>query len=126
MIKYHQEHTWVLLDGDTALIGITDYAQDQLGEIVYVDLPEEEAELIFDEEFGQIESTKTTSEMIAPLSGEVIESNMALESGPELINESSEAGGWITKIIPDDLSEMDRLMDKEEYLNSLEAVGFES
>lgn len=126
MIKYHKEHTWVLVDGDTALIGITDYAQDQLGEIVYVDLPEEEAELVIDEEFGQIESTKTTSEMIAPLSGEVIESNMALESRPELINESSEAEGWITKIIPDDLSEMDRLMDKEEYLNSLEEIGFES
>ena len=119
MIKYHKEHTWVLLDGDTALIGITDYAQDQLGEIVYVDLPEEEAELVFDEEFGQIESTKTTSVMIAPLSGEVIESNMALESGPGLINESSETEGWITKIIPDDLSEMDRLMNKEEYLDSL-------
>jgi len=125
-MKYHKEHTWVLVDGDTGIIGITDYAQDQLGELVYVDLPEKEEELVMNEEFGQIESTKTTSEMIAPMSGVVIESNMALEEKPELINESSEEQGWITKIVPDDLSELDQLMNKNEYLKFLDSVDFDS
>ncbi len=115
IFKYYKEHTWVKVDGDEAVIGITDYAQEELGEIVYVDLPELNDELIAGDEFGQIESTKTTSEMIAPISGDVIESNMELEDTPTLINDSPEDRGWITKITPVDLSELDDLMDEEEY-----------
>jgi len=91
--KFHKEHTWVKVDGDEAFIGITDYAQEELGEIVYVDLPETDDELIAGDEFGQIESTKTTSELIAPVSGDVIESNTDLEDEPTLINDFPET--WL-------------------------------
>ncbi|MBW1708880.1 MAG: glycine cleavage system protein GcvH [Deltaproteobacteria bacterium] len=118
--KFHKEHTWVKVDGDEAFIGITDYAQEELGEIVYVDLPETDDELIAGDEFGQIESTKTTSELIAPVSGDVIESNTDLEDEPTLINDFPENRGWITKITPSDLSELDELMSEEEYQEFLE------
>lgn len=86
--KYHPEHTWVRLENQLAVIGITDHAQAELGEIVYVDLPEPGDRLEAGREFGQIESTKTTSAMIAPISGEVLESNGLLENTPDLINRS--------------------------------------
>ncbi|MBW2091865.1 MAG: glycine cleavage system protein GcvH [Deltaproteobacteria bacterium] len=122
IFKYHKEHTWVKVDGDEASVGITDYAQQELGEIVYVDLPDVDDELIAGDEFGQIESTKTTSELIAPISGDVIESNIELEDTPSLINDSPEDRGWITKISPADLSELDELMGEEEYQEFLESL----
>jgi len=120
MMKYHEEHTWVLLEDGEAYIGITDYAQNELGEIVYVDLPEEGDELIAGEEFGQIESTKTVSDLIAPISGEVIASNSELEDEPTLINTSPENKGWIAKIRPSNLDELDELMEEDQYKGTLE------
>lgn len=120
MTSYHKEHTWARQEEDGVYIGVTEHAQSELGEIVYVDLPEEGDELEQGESFGQIESTKTTSDLIAPLSGVVIESNSALEDAPTLINGSPESRGWITKIRPADEAEIDDLMTQEEYLSSLE------
>lgn len=114
-IKYHPEHTWVRLDNGLALIGITDHAQTELGEIVYVDLPEPGARIEAGQEFGQIESTKTTSAMIAPISGEVLESNRLLENTPDLINRSPEESGWIAKLSLSDPSELETLMNQAEY-----------
>jgi glycine cleavage system H protein len=113
--KYHPEHTWVRLENQLAVIGITDHAQAELGEIVYVDLPEPGDRLEAGREFGQIESTKTTSAMIAPISGEVLESNGLLENTPDLINRSPEENGWITKISPSDPRELENLMNKPDY-----------
>ncbi|MBW2061166.1 MAG: glycine cleavage system protein GcvH [Deltaproteobacteria bacterium] len=123
IFKYHKEHTWVKMDGNEALVGITDHAQEELGEIVYVDLPEADDKLIAGDEFGQIESTKTTSDLIAPISGDVIESNMELEDIPTLINQSPEDRGWITRIIPSDPGELDELMTGEEYLSYLDQIN---
>jgi len=113
--KYHPEHTWVRLENQLAVIGITDHAQAELGEIVYVDLPEPGDRFEAGREFGQIESTKTTSAMIAPISGEVLESNGLLENTPDLINRSPEENGWITKISPSDPRELENLMNKPDY-----------
>ena len=120
MIKYHKEHAWVKIDGSEAYVGITQFAQEELGELVYVDLPAEGDELVSGEEFGQIESTKTTSDLIAPATGEVIESNMLLEDNPGLINDSPENRGWITKIKLTVPEELEGLMESEQYLASLE------
>jgi len=120
--KYHEEHTWVRLEDDEAYIGISDYAQNELGEIVYVDLAEEGDEIIAGEEFGQIESTKTVSDMIAPISGEVIASNKELEDEPSLINSSPENQGWIIKVKPYDLNELDDLMEEDQYKENLEEL----
>lgn len=114
-IKYHQEHTWVRIEEQLAYIGITDHAQTELGEIVYVDLPEPGSRIEAGQEFGQIESTKTTSAMIAPISGEVLESNGLLEDDPDLINRSPEQDGWITKISPSNPGELETLMNREDY-----------
>lgn len=116
-MKYHLDHAWAEPDGEEAQIGITVFAQDQLGKIVFVDLPEEDDELVAGEVFGQIESQKTVSDLIAPVSGVVIESNLALEDNPGLINESAEEAGWITRVRLTDPDELDELMDQEEYLN---------
>jgi glycine cleavage system H protein len=116
-MKYHPEHTWARLEGGEARIGITQFAQNQLGKIVFVDLPEEEDELVAGEVFGQIESQKTVSDLIAPVSGVVIESNLDLEDHPELINSSPEGEGWITRVRLTEPEEVDDLMDAEEYGN---------
>src|SRR5512137_1204026 len=97
-IKYHREHTWVRAEGKQATIGITDYAQQQLGDIVYVDLPEAETEVDADSELSEIESTKATSPVISPVSGMVVEVNDDLADSPEIINEDPYGNGWITVI----------------------------
>ncbi len=114
-MKYHPEHTWARLEGEEARIGITQFAQDQLGKIVFVDLPEEDDELVAGEVFGQIESQKTVSDLIAPVSGVVVESNLELDDHPDLINDSPEEKGWITRVRLTEPEEMDDLMDAEEY-----------
>jgi glycine cleavage system H protein len=115
-IKFHKEHTWVRVEeDDIGVIGITDYAQDQLGKVIYVELPEEGDELTQGEEFGQIESSKATSDLIAPVSGEVLEANEALNDDPSIINDSPYEEGWIVKVKMSDLSELDSLMTQEEY-----------
>lgn len=115
MYKYHREHTWVKMDGDAAVIGLTFYAQAHLGEIVYVELPVPGDEVIVDGVLGGIESAKTTSEMIAPISGRIIESNSELEIKPDLINESPLEKGWVTKVRPLKPGQLDDLMDQDAY-----------
>ncbi|MCP4114347.1 MAG: glycine cleavage system protein GcvH [Desulfobacteraceae bacterium] len=118
-IKYTDDHEWVKKDGDIITIGITDYAQDQLGEIVFVELPEVEDSFDKGDEFGTVESVKAVSEMYMPMAGEVVEANEALEDSPELVNTSCYDEGWIMKIKPQDPSDFDGLLDKAAYLNLL-------
>ncbi len=119
-LKYHKEHLWVKVSGKKATIGITDYAQEALGDIVYIDLPDIDTELEVNSEFGEIESTKTTSTLIAPITGRVIEVNEDLSENPEIINEDPYGKGWIAIIEIDDMSELDDLMDASEYEKYIE------
>lgn len=113
-LRYADSHEWVLVDGDVATVGITDYAQHALGNIVYVDMPEVGDEVTAGEEFGAVESVKAASDLISPVSGEVIEINEALEDAPELINEDAFAN-WIMKVKLSDASEIDALLDAAAY-----------
>ncbi len=122
-LKYHKEHTWVKLSGKKAIIGITDYAQDQLGDIVYIDLPEIDSEVEANAEMAEIESTKATSSVIAPVTGVVIEVNEDLAESPEIINEDPYGKGWIAKVEIEDPSELDQLMDAGEYARFIEEEG---
>ena len=125
MIKYHKEHGWVKPDGAEALIGLTFYAQAHLGEIVYLDLPPVGGRLNIDQVFGEIESAKTTSELVAPVSGTVLESNGELEPNPGLINESPLEKGWIARVRVENPAELDMLMDHDAYQVFLEAENRE-
>ncbi len=113
--KFHKEHTWAKVSGKKATIGITDYAQESLGDIVYIDLPETDIEVSANTELTEIESTKATSTVIAPVSGTVIEVNDKLADTPEIINEDPYGKGWIAVIKMDDPAEAEDLMDAEEY-----------
>ena len=114
-IKYHREHAWVRVEGKNATVGITDFAQQQLGDIVYVDLPEAETEVDADSELCEIESTKSTSPVISPVSGTVHEVNEDLGDSPEIINEDPYGNGWIVVITMSDPSEVNDLMNRDEY-----------
>jgi len=114
-IKFHKEHTWARVSGKKATIGITDYAQESLGDIVYIELPETDIEVTANTELTEIESTKATSTVIAPVSGMVIEINEKLADSPEIINEDPYGKGWIAVIKMDNPTEIDDLMDAEEY-----------
>ena len=114
-IRFHKDHCWVREEGDLATIGISDYAQNQMGQIIYVELPEAGRELTAGEEFGAIESSKTTSDLIAPVSGEVIESNSSLEDDPKQINSSPYDQGWIARIKVGHPAELDGLLDEAAY-----------
>ena len=118
-LKYCKEHTWVKLQNDYAYIGITDYAQDQLGEILFVEMPEVEDEITKGEDFGVVESSKVASDLIAPISGEVIEINEALEDEPEAINEDPYEA-WIIKVKILDNDELESLLNSDGYESSLE------
>ena len=113
--KYHKEHTWVKQSGKKATIGITEYAQDALGDIVYIDMPEVEAVVEANTEMSEIESTKATSAVISPVSGTIIEVNEKLADSPEIMNEDPYGKGWIAIIEMDDPSELDELMDIGDY-----------
>ncbi len=119
-LKYHKEHTWVKVSGRKATIGITDYAQDALGDIVYIDLPELDTDVEVNTEIGEIESTKATSSIISPVSGKVIEVNEELSETPEIINEDPYGKAWIAVIEINDESELDDLMDASEYTKYVE------
>lgn len=119
-LKYHKEHTWVKLSGKKATVGITEHAQEALGDIVYIDLPEAETTVEANSELAEIESTKATSSVIAPVSGTVLEVNEDLSEAPEVINEEPYGKGWIAVIELDDESEIDDLMDASEYDRYLE------
>jgi glycine cleavage system H protein len=114
-IKYHREHAWVRVEGKRATIGITDYAQQQMGDIVYVDLPESDTEIDADSELSEIESTKATSPVISPVSGTVVEANEDLADSPEIINEDPYGNGWLVTLEMNDPSELNDLMSKSEY-----------
>jgi glycine cleavage system H protein len=119
-LRYHKDHTWVRVSGKKATIGITDYAQESLGDIVYIDLPEIDTELEANTEFGEIESTKTTSTLIAPISGRILEVNDELSESPEIINEDPYGKGWIAIVEIADNSELEDLMDASEYAKYVE------
>ena len=114
-VRYHKEHTWVKVSGRKGTIGITDYAQDALGDIVYIDLPEVDSDVEANSEISEIESTKATSSVISPISGKVLEVNEDLLETPEIINEDPYDKGWIAVIEIDNDAELDDLMDAAEY-----------
>jgi glycine cleavage system H protein len=118
-LKYHSEHDWARVDGDVATLGITWYAQDQLGEVVFFDPPQVGKTVRKGDPYAEVESVKAVSDVIAPLSGEIVEVNEALSSGPEAINEDSYGEGWLVKVRLSDPSELDSLMDAESYRSSL-------
>ncbi len=113
--KYRKSHEWVLVDGEVGTIGISSHAQSELGDIVFVDLPEKGVELAAGDEFGTIESVKAVSELYAPVSGEVVEVNDALGDEPELVNSDPFGGGWMIKIKVSDASQLDELMGEGDY-----------
>lgn len=114
-VKYTNEHEWIRLEGEEAYVGITDYAQDQLGDIVFVDITTEGETLDKGEVFGTIEVVKTVSDLFLPIGGEVLEVNPELEEHPELVNQDPYGKGWLVKIKPADPSEMDGLLDADAY-----------
>ena len=118
-LSYHEEHDWARIEGDIATFGITWYAQDQLGEVVFFDPPEVGKAVRRGDPYAEVESVKAVSDVIAPLSGEIVEVNEALTSGPEAINEDPYATGWMVKVRLSDPSEVDSLMDAAGYEESL-------
>ena len=114
-LRYSKEHEWVKVDGDTMVIGITDFAQSELGDIVFVELPEVGDTISADEPFGSVESVKTVSELYAPVSGTVVKVNEELSDNPEYVNESAYEKAWMVVIEPSDASELEKLMTAEEY-----------
>jgi glycine cleavage system H protein len=114
-LKYHPEHDWARIDGDSATFGITWYAQDSLGEIVFFDPPAVGSEIHKDESYAEVESVKAVSDVIAPLSGEIIEVNEALSGDPEKVNEDPYGEGWLVKVKLSDPSEIDQLMEADAY-----------
>jgi glycine cleavage system H protein len=121
-LKYHREHDWARIEGDTATLGITWYAQDALGEIVHFEPPEEDDSLAKDESYGEVESVKAVSDLISPLSGEVLEVNRAVVEAPETINEDPYGGGWLVRIRLSEPGEVDDLLDVEAYRQLLDEV----
>ncbi len=120
-LKYSSDHEWVFIDTDgSAVIGITDFAQKELGDIVYVELPEIDQEVAQHEEAAVVESVKAASDVKMPISGTVIAINEALADSPELINSAAESDGWFLKLTPDALSQIDELMDAEAYAKFVE------
>ena len=114
-IKYTKEHEWVSLDGETATIGITDYAQSQLGDIVFVEFPDINSEINQNETFGVIEAVKTVADLFAPVTGEIIEVNSSLEDSPNFINSHPYGSGWIIKVKINDSNEYIGLMSSDVY-----------
>ncbi|OGW63814.1 MAG: glycine cleavage system protein H [Nitrospirae bacterium RIFCSPHIGHO2_01_FULL_66_17] len=114
-LRYSADHEWVKVEGKQAVIGITDYAQQELGDIVYLELPDVGAEVVMEEEVTEIESTKTTSPVLAPVSGTIIEVNDELKESPQLINEDPYGKGWIAILKMTNLDDLDSLMSAKEY-----------
>lgn len=122
-VKYTKEHEWARVEGELVRVGITAYAVEQLGDVTLVDLPDVGDAIRAHERFGDIESVKTVSELFSPLSGEVVAVNEELDANPELVNDAPYSGGWLVLVKPNDLGELDGILDAAEYedfLNGLE------
>jgi len=120
-LKYSKTDEWIRLEGDQAVIGITDYAQDQLGDIVYVELPGQSGQQVAHEEkFGDIESVKATSELISPIAGEIVKANEELKAHPEYVNDDPYGEGWLLVVKLANPSQLDSLMSAEQYLDYLQ------
>ncbi len=120
-LKYTEDHEWVRIEGDVAVVGITDFAQSELGDVVFVEIETEGEELDKGETFGTVEAVKTVSDLFMPVGGEVIEFNETLADEPELVNKDAYGEGWMIKIKMGDSSEVDTLMSAEEYQKMIEA-----
>ncbi len=116
-LKYSVEHEWIRVEGDTGVVGISDHAQSQLGDIIFVDVNTLGEEISQNDVFGSVDAVKTASDLFLPISGEIIEINSQLESNPELVNNDPYGEGWIIKIKIKDSSELDSLMDADSYQN---------
>ena len=114
-LKYDKEHEWVRVEGDTVVIGISDFAQDQLGEVVFVDLPDVGSEVVAGETFGEVESVKSVSDLFSPVTGSIVEKNEGLSDTPETVNEDAYGAGWLIKVKLSDASQLDALMAAAEY-----------
>ena len=121
-LRYMKDHEWVRLDGETATVGVTAYAADQLGDVVFVELPDVGRSLEQSAPFGVVESVKAVSDLFAPLAGEVVEANDALSASPELVNSDPYGGGWMLRLRVDDVAQLDELLDADAY-GALVAAG---
>ena len=119
-LKYTKEHEWVVIDNNIATIGITDHAQGQLGDIVFVELPELESNINQDDTFGVVEAVKTVADLFAPVSGKIVDINNELEESPDLINSDPYGSGWIIKVSVDSLNEYNNLLSNEDYKDFIE------
>lgn len=122
-LKYSKDHEWVRVDGDHLVVGITAFAQEQLGDVVYVELPEAGKDITAGQPFGEVESTKAVSELFAPISGKVVERNDALIDSPETVNADPFQGGWMIRVEPSDKSQLDSLMDAAAYTQFIQEQG---
>ena len=114
-LLFTKEHEWIKIDGDTALIGITDYAQSELGDIIFIELPEVDDSFANNDVFGTIEAVKTVADLFMPVSSKIIEVNSNIEDSPELINTHPQSDGWIVKVSIEDASELESLLTLDEY-----------
>jgi glycine cleavage system H protein len=114
-VKYSEDHEWISIEGDVGTVGITDFAQEQLGDIVFIELPEAGTALGKGDQAGVVESVKAASEIYAPMAGEIVEANDILADTPETVNAAAESGGWFFKIKLADMTELDGLMDEAAY-----------
>jgi glycine cleavage system H protein len=121
-LRYTREHEWARVEGERVRVGITDFAQDALGDVVYVDLPEVGAQVRADQPFGEVESTKSVSDVFSPIGGTIAERNPLIEDRPELVNEAPYGDGWLVVIAPDDLAQVEGLLDAAGYRSFTEGA----
>lgn len=114
-LKYTKDHEWVKVEGDTAIVGVTDFAQGELGDVVYIEIDKQGQSLGKEEVFGTVEAVKTVSDLFMPVSGELVEANSALDSNPEVVNSDPYGAGWMIKIKLSNPSELDELLSAEQY-----------
>lgn len=124
-LKFHEGHTWVRQEGQELVIGVTDYAQEQLGDVVFIELPEVGATIEADDPFGSIESPKAVEDLIAPVSGEIIRRNDEVVDNPETVNDDPYGEGWLIAVKMTDDTDLDALLSRDEYLDSTEALSDE-
>lgn len=122
-LRYTKEHEWARVEGERVRVGITDFAQDALGDVVYVDLPEVGARVEAGQPLGEVESTKSVSDVYSPLGGAIAERNPLVDERPELVNEQPYGDGWLVVIAPDDIGALDELLDASEYRSFVEGEG---